>query len=726
MNTRDSERYGFGPFQLDVNEGKLRRGDAVVPLTGKAFDLLVALVRGAGQTITKTELMAALWPDTTVEESNLTQTVFVLRKALGEDPEGSTRKAVGENGDASDYILTVPRRGYKFVSNVSRQGPGGNDLSYTSAPGSRGRWLWPTIAGVAGLAALGFGLLWMRQPRRLDFSTYHYRPFAYTLGHASHGVWSPDGKSIAFRQGRRPTRLMVQPAEGGVAIQVAEKVSDCSDLAWSPDGARVYFTGLGPVYGIYAVSRAGGQPELVLKQDPPCFGFGLSPDGKALAVWRAPRAADGSVRGSVWISSPPGAEPREYVPAPFSVSGSFNPVCLRFSPNGKWLFLSIYTFSGNAVETWLLPFPAGAGKPRRILRNVPWNRPPLASWLPDSRHLVLDANVLPLSLGVSALWLADIRDESLTKLTDGSGAREEPDVSPDGRRLLFTRVEEDADIVELPVDGSAPRKLLATNTSEYSAAWSPKGGEFAYVTTRNGSDELWLRSSQGDWERPVVTTREFPALVFLHTPAISPDGSRVAYGALLRDPNQPIGSLYVSPASGGTPAWMANGTAPSWSPDGKFLAFLWRKPNSATVLATLQVGADPSPFEIPNVFCTVPPVWSPSGEWIACGTPAGPVLVSPDGHVKRTLPRLDAPVLAWSKDSKTLYGLHQENGNWSLRAEDIGSGAIRKVAEYGSEINPYSPYGLGLRLSPSPDGQSFAIGTMKSQWDLWALEGFPK
>jgi eukaryotic-like serine/threonine-protein kinase len=111
---RDSERYRFGPFLLDVNEARLRRGDAVVPHTGKAFDLLVTLVRGAGRTMTKAELKAALWPDTVVEESNLTQTVFVLRKALGEGsekaPEGIT------------YIRTLPRQGYRFVAAVSVDG----------------------------------------------------------------------------------------------------------------------------------------------------------------------------------------------------------------------------------------------------------------------------------------------------------------------------------------------------------------------------------------------------------------------------------------------------------------------------------------------------------------------------------------------------------------------------------------------------------------------------
>ncbi|HSP68784.1 MAG TPA: transcriptional regulator, partial [Bryobacteraceae bacterium] len=107
MTPQDSESYRFGPFLLEANQRKLCRGDAVVPLTDKAFDLLLTLVRGAGRTVTKPELMAALWPDTVVEDSNLTQTVFVVRKALGEDT------------DETVYIRTVRRQGYRFVLPVT-------------------------------------------------------------------------------------------------------------------------------------------------------------------------------------------------------------------------------------------------------------------------------------------------------------------------------------------------------------------------------------------------------------------------------------------------------------------------------------------------------------------------------------------------------------------------------------------------------------------------------
>ena len=89
----------FGPFRLDLERRRLLRGGYVVPLTPKVLDLLVLLVSSPGQPLQKDELMKALWPDTTVEEGNLTQTVSLLRKALGTAPDGR------------DYIETLPKRG---------------------------------------------------------------------------------------------------------------------------------------------------------------------------------------------------------------------------------------------------------------------------------------------------------------------------------------------------------------------------------------------------------------------------------------------------------------------------------------------------------------------------------------------------------------------------------------------------------------------------------------
>src|SRR5215472_9781896 len=95
-----AELYEFGPFRLEPAERKLSRNDEPVVLTPKAFDTLLLLVRNSGHLLEKEELIRTLWPDSFVEEGNLSNNIFVLRKALGEDPS---------------YIETIPRRGYRFV-----------------------------------------------------------------------------------------------------------------------------------------------------------------------------------------------------------------------------------------------------------------------------------------------------------------------------------------------------------------------------------------------------------------------------------------------------------------------------------------------------------------------------------------------------------------------------------------------------------------------------------
>jgi len=98
--------YEFGPFRLDTSDRLLLRDGRPVPLTPKAFETLVALVEHRGRLLEKDDLIKKVWPDTFVEEGNLTNNIWTLRKALGED----------ENGQK--YIETIPRRGYRFVAPV--------------------------------------------------------------------------------------------------------------------------------------------------------------------------------------------------------------------------------------------------------------------------------------------------------------------------------------------------------------------------------------------------------------------------------------------------------------------------------------------------------------------------------------------------------------------------------------------------------------------------------
>src|ERR1043165_4500302 len=98
MSKETRHFYEFGPYRIDTRNRQLLRENEVVPLKAKAVETLLVLIGSRGDVVEKNELMQRLWPDSFVEEANLTQNIYTLRKALGEE-----------------YIQTVPRRGYRFA-----------------------------------------------------------------------------------------------------------------------------------------------------------------------------------------------------------------------------------------------------------------------------------------------------------------------------------------------------------------------------------------------------------------------------------------------------------------------------------------------------------------------------------------------------------------------------------------------------------------------------------
>jgi DNA-binding winged helix-turn-helix (wHTH) protein len=102
-----SHLYRFGQFALDSRRRTLSRADSPIPLTPKAFDVLVFLAQNPNRLVTKEELLQGVWGNTFVEDGNLTQYISHLRKALGDNPEDIR------------LIVTIARKGYQFTADVT-------------------------------------------------------------------------------------------------------------------------------------------------------------------------------------------------------------------------------------------------------------------------------------------------------------------------------------------------------------------------------------------------------------------------------------------------------------------------------------------------------------------------------------------------------------------------------------------------------------------------------
>ena len=644
--------------------------------------------------------------------------------------------------DPAELPATLPPSVHQVILHClekepSRRFQSANDLAFNLraiAPGSSsGTILAPTaslrprrrlpIATIAFalIAAVSTGILLTRPPRGADLAAYRFVPLATDAQPQQGAAWSPDGQNVAYIRDFAGTedQILVRSLASPVPTVVAS-VNGPRSLFWSPDSARVFFVADGSVW---SVSRGGGEKQLVVKGN--YYAATISPDGKALALWLTLGQHD-RPEPKVWISSPPGAAPRPYQPVVFQSEGSFEPVYLSFSPDGKQILASLTLGAGPIL--WLLPFPDGsaaAGKPRQILKSeLAGSEVPTISWMPDSRHFVMartGANHPQMQL-----WMADTRKETDEPLTAGEGERGAPAVSPDGAKIAFNSSDSNLNIVEIPIAGGPVRPLLATSRNELFPAWSPKGSIFAYVTDRTGHKEIWLKSVEDGWERPLITQHDFPddETLWLMTPAISPDGSRIAYS---RVSNKHVGELWISPMAGGSPLRIAPSDAyqigPAWSPDGKWLTYF----SSDGGLMKIAVGSSQPAVSLGfSEGCENPAQWSPDGTSIACATGDGVALISPDGTNRRTVGHRRA-YITWSRDGKEIYALGQvEGGKWRFGAIDAKSGTERAIYEYGPETQFSTAFNPAFPMSLSPDGKSLATSVVNVRSDIWILEGFAR
>ena len=125
--------YKFGRFRCDPQEHLLLCEDKPVSLSPKSFELLVTLIQSNGRLLTKNELMQQVWPDSFVEEGNLTVNISALRRALGETLQGQ------------QYIETVPRKGYRFVAPVTEHRDDGSPVPSVQIPTVEGQSALPEV-----------------------------------------------------------------------------------------------------------------------------------------------------------------------------------------------------------------------------------------------------------------------------------------------------------------------------------------------------------------------------------------------------------------------------------------------------------------------------------------------------------------------------------------------------------------------------------------------------
>ncbi|HXW05597.1 MAG TPA: protein kinase [Vicinamibacterales bacterium] len=577
---------------------------------------------------------------------------------------------------------------------------------------SRVRPLWwvagVLLAGGAGLSALGLARI-LAEPAAAP--PLRLRPFATEAYGESQPLWSPDGRSLAYVAAIDGAQnLFVKGLENLSPVHVLRCPAICDTVGWSDDGSRILYMSRTTHLDarLWSVARTGGDPVPVFETDVQLLAASVAPGGKRLALLRVvPNPTGPGQMYGLFLSDPPGAEPVRF--EPFPLRNLITPTRMAWSPDGTRLL----AFSSGPALLHLVSLTARSHRTMPALSRMD------ISWGTDPSFAIA-ARPSTTATRTGLEWL-DIETGTLRPLISSEAMLSFPALSPSGSSAAYTVGENDFDLLEIPLDGSPIRPLLASRLPEHSVHYSPRTDEFAY-TAAGEEPEIRVRQPATLSERVVVSRADFPdqpGPSRFAAVAFSPDGTKIAYNREF--------SIWISPSNGGAPAKLTREPgefAAEWSPDGAWIAFNYARPFFGG-LVKVRVGAGEAEVRLrPGICGPVAPAWSPDGAWIACGRePMGLDLVPAGGGSVRFLGGQYEPIAAWSRDPNRLYVIRASEGRRELGELSWRTGVFRRISDLPPDFVISNGISWGGRLSLSRDGKSLVTAVTRATGDIWIVNG---
>jgi Tol biopolymer transport system component/DNA-binding winged helix-turn-helix (wHTH) protein len=585
QSSRETSIIRFGPFEVDLEQGVLRKHGVRLKLQAQPFQILAALLEKPGTPVTRDELRRRLWADDTFVdfEHGLNAAVTRLRQALGDSPEHPR------------YIETLAKRGYRFRAEVKEQDARNAQGTQKTAVPSRKSKVIRWIAVITTLAVVGAGAFFALSKRTAP-PDGHAVPLTTFRGFEANPAISPDGRQVAFTwngENQDNFDIYVVPFASGTPIRLTTDSADDVSPVWSPDGSTIAFLRrLSTERAQLVLVPAAGGPEHTLAEtrERPWFlprkpsSLAWSPDGHWIAA--SHREPADRCQG-IYMFSLTG-EKRVLTMPPSSFHSDQMPA---FSPDGRGLAFSRLP-GGYVAEIYLLPLDAKlrpAGEARRLTNYNRWSAQP--AWTRDGRQILY-------VFGDEAGKAREIRIMNVAHPQTPArivSLRDEVSEISLGRHLVYSRQTEDTNIwrAELPKNGVppvSPELFISSTWIDQTPKYSPDGKKIAFASSRSGSREIWV--SKADGSNPVRMT-SFGGPIVGH-PSWSHDGQLIVFHA------RPEGTteLFEIPAAGGpvkrltTNNWEDH--YPTYSRDGRSIFFSSRRSGEMQIWRMSTDGGNPT------------------------------------------------------------------------------------------------------------------------------------
>jgi Tol biopolymer transport system component/DNA-binding winged helix-turn-helix (wHTH) protein len=507
-------RLRVGDHVVDVGALRVVTRPELPRLTGKAVAVLIELVRHAGSTVTRDELLDRVWTGRLTTPDVLNQAIKELRRAFADD-----RKP-------PHYIETIPKVGYRLVATVLvLDGPAGGvfieapdeaggDVTATDAPSvampraqprAPRRALMP-VAAVAALVALVGALAWWLAPSpRSTWRVEDVHALTSDPGSEYRPHLSPDGTRVAFSvydPESRFERLVVRSVEPSRTIRLTNAGTAIEGLPmWSPDGTRIAFERLGVGYcEMFLVPSLGGNERRIGPcQDYNFNVFDWTPDGRSLIFAERPDPTRRALALALW-----NLDSGEKHRFDYARGADDEDIDAHYSPDGR--FIAFRRGLSPYSDIWVMR--ADGSDARRVTHVSATIRG--HAWMADNRSIVFSSTWS----GSPALYVVDVDSGEMQPL--GVGKAQFPHAARTGDTVVYELTRTQDRLKLLPIGDATRLRVLSPSTgSDYAPALSPDARRVVFSSDRSGQLQLWLHDLAAnttvqltdDTARPVLFAR---------------------------------------------------------------------------------------------------------------------------------------------------------------------------------------------------------------------------